>query len=309
MRAWTAIAAAAIVLSAARPSGATDFDLLDARSMGMGGAIRSIALSTSALYMNPAGITMTQAYHLETAYIFDDKYKMHMVGASVVDSVTSRLGMGLGYFFRWVGDGRESSKMQLHNLFLGLAYAIIPKLSVGVNMHYIRARMDYAQPGEIEPDAVVRPYGRALDAFSLDVGLTFHIIKNIGLAVVGYNLTHPNSAVAPTLLGLSAFARVAFVTVCFDVVLDFVSGRKLWDQDKPVAPRYMAGTEFFLGDHWPLRAGYSFSEVSTSHSVHGGVGYVGKKGSIEASMSYELNPGNDRERDFRLAISIRYFAF
>lgn len=303
-----AIAAFAL-LGAVRPAHATDFELLDARSLGMGGALRASAFATSALYINPAGIAMSKAYHVETSYIFDDKYKMHMVGASVVDSVTSRLGMGLGYFFRYVGDGKESSEIQFHNLFLGLAYAIIPRLSIGMSFHYKRAQVHTPRPEELEPDAVLRPYGRDLNHFSMDAGLTLHIIKNLGIAVVGYNLTHIKSPFAPIMLGLSAFAQVAIFQISFDVLLDFWSGRKLLGSDERVWPRYMLGAEVFLGDHWPVRAGYAFSDLSASHSIHTGLGYVGKKGSIEAAFSYEVNEGYDKLRDARLVVSLKYFAF
>jgi hypothetical protein len=267
--------AAASLVAVAGPAHATDFELMDARSLGMGGALRASAFATSALYMNPAGIAMSQSYHVESSYLFDDKYHEHMVGASVVDSVTSRLGMGLGYFFKFVGEGKQSSELQLHNLFLGLAYALIPQLSLGMSMHYKRAEIDTPRPDELEPDAVLDPYGRDLNHFSLDAGLTLRLFKNhVGIAVVGYNL-----------------------------------GRKLLGSDEKVWPRYMVGAEAFLGDHWPLRAGYAWSDLTGSHTIHAGAGYVGKKGALEAGFSYEVNEGFDKLRDLRLVLSVKYFAF
>jgi hypothetical protein len=295
-----------------RPAGATDFELYDARSMGMGGALRASAFATSALYLNPAGLAMSKAYHIETSYIFDDKYKMHMVGASVVDSVTSRLVVGLGYFFKWVGDGNDAlrpSDIKFHNLVLGLAYAIIPRLSLGVNMHYKNGKVHTPNQEDIEPDSNPRSYGGNLNAFSLDAGLTLHIVKNVGIAVVGYNLTNRKSPMAPIMLGMSAFVQVAFIQISFDVLLDFYSGKALLDSKGKVWPRYMLGAEAFLGDHWPVRVGYAYSDVTGSHSIHTGAGYVGKKGSVEAGFSYEVNEGFDNRRDLRLVVSLKYFAF
>ncbi len=304
------VLAAASLLAAARPAHATDFELMDARSLGMGGALRASAFATSALYMNPAGIAMSQSYHIESSYLFDDKYHTHMVGASVVDSVTSRLGMGLGYFFKFVGNGKQHSELQLHNLFLGLAYAIIPQLSLGVSLHYKRAEVHTPRPDELEPDAVLSPYGRDLNHFSLDAGLTLRLIQNhLGIAVVGYNLTHIKSPLAPIMMGLSIYGQVAFFQVSFDVLLDFWSGRKLLDSHDKVWPRYMVGAEAFLGDHWPLRAGYAWSNLTGSHTIHAGAGYVGKKASLEAGFSYEVNEGFDNLRDLRLVLSLKYFAF
>jgi len=302
--------AAASLLAVARPAHATDFELMDARSLGMGGALRASAFATSALYMNPAGIAMSKSYHVESSYIFDDKYDMHMVGASVVDSITSRLGMGLGYFFKFVGEGKQSSELQLHNLFLGLAYAIIPQLSLGMSLHYKRAEIDTPRPDELEPDADLNPYGRDLSHFSLDAGLTIRIIRNhLGIAVVGYNLTHIKSPLAPIMLGLSIYAQVSIFQVSFDVLLDFWSGRKLLDSDEKVWPRYMIGAEAFIADHWPLRTGYAWSDLTGSHSIHAGAGYVGEKGALEAGLSYEVNEGFDHLRDLRLVLSVKYFAF
>ena len=305
-----ALVLAAATLVAARPASATDFELMDARSLGMGGALRASAFATSALYMNPAGIAMSQSYHIESSYLFDDKYDMHMVGASVVDSVTSRLGMGLGYFFKFVGEGKQKSELQLHNLFLGLAYAIIPQLSLGISAHYKRAEIHTPRPDELEPDAALDPYGRNLNHFSLDAGLTLRLARNhLGIAVVGYNLTHIKSPLAPIMLGLSVYGQVSIFQVSFDVLLDFWSGRKLLGSDEKVWPRYMVGAEAFLGDHWPVRVGYAWSELTGSHSIHTGAGYVGQKVALEAGLSYEVNEGFDDLRDLRLVLSLKYFAF
>jgi opacity protein-like surface antigen len=176
----------------------------------------------------------------------------------------------------------------------------------------VRAKIDTPRPDDLEPDAVLKPYGRNLNAFSLDAGMTLKIIENLGIAVVGYNLTNVRSfrsALAPIMLGMSAFFQVAILTVSFDVLLDFVTPKELWDSDRKVAPRYMVGAEVFLADHWPLRAGYAFSDVSGSHSVHAGLGYIGRKGSLETGFSYEVNGGLDDLRDLRLVVSLKYFAF
>lgn len=326
-----AVASAALVVSIASPARATDFQLTDVRSLGMGGALRASAIATSALYLNPAGLTMSKAYHIESTYMFDDKYKMHYTGASIVDSVTSRLGMGLGYYFRWVGKGLGKQKLQAHNIVLGLAFAIIPKLSLGLNMHYIRTEVhathkigDDAEPPaydllKTQPDAQglyrsapgdnQHPYGRDLDAFTIDAGLTLRIIDNIGIAVVGYNLTNVKSPFAPMMLGMGAFAQFSIIHIAFDVVLDWESARRLFGSHKPVSPKFMAGLEAFLGDHYPLRVGYSYDDVSGSHSVHWGLGFIARQGSVEAGFSYEANEGRDNRNDLRFMIALKYFAF
>ncbi len=305
-----ALLAGLLAAAAAAPAHGFDFGLTDARSLGVGGAMRASALGTSALYQNPAGIALSPAYHVESSYMFDDKYDMHLVGASVVDSVTSKLGLGLGYFFRWVGKGWDRSEAQIHNIVLGAAFPIIPQLAIGANFHYVRAKIDEKAP---TPDAIPNPYGRDLNEFTLDASLAFRM-KSFGISVIGYNLTNLKSPLAPLLLGLSAFARIAMVQIGFDVVLDWYTMGKLRKNGvnigkKTVALRYMAGVEIFLGEHLPVRAGSSYGAPTASPSVHAGLGYVAKSGSVETGFSYEVNDGWDKLNDFRFIISLRYFAF
>ncbi len=330
-RVHAALCILALSLLVSRGAGATDFQLTDVRALGMGGALRASAIGTSALYLNPAGLTMSKAYHIETTYMFDDKYKMHYSCASVVDSVTSQLGMGLGYTFRWVGNALGTQEVQAHNLAVALSYAIIPRLSLGIGVHFIRTEVNakhklaagteapgygaLKQASSTTPLLVTapgdnqHPYGRDLSAFSLDAGLTLRIIDNIGLAVVGYNLTNLKSPFAPMMLGMGVFGQVAFIHATFDVLVDWDSAKKLFGSRKAVAARYMAGVEAFLGDHYPLRVGYCYDDVTTSHSIHWGLGYIARQGSVESGFSYEVNPGNDGRSDFRFMISLKYFAF
>jgi hypothetical protein len=326
-----ALGSVLVVLAAAPPTRATDFQLTDVRSLGMGGALRASAIGTSSLVLNPAGLTQSKLYHIETTYMFDDKYKMHYTGASVVDSVTSRLGMGLGYTFRWVGKSLGKQKLQAHNVVLGLSYAIIPRLSLGINLHYVRTTVhekhkldsevetpDYAaiktEPASWDLDGTApgdnqHPYGRDLNAFTMDAGLTLRIIDQIGIAVVGYNLTNLKSPFAPMMLGMGAFAEIAIIHISFDVLLDWDSAKRLFGTSKPVSPKFLTGLEAFLGDHYPLRAGYSYDDVTRSHTIHWGAGYIARQGSIEAGFSYEVNDGLDDRNDFRFMISLKYFAF
>ena len=133
--------------------------------------------------------------------------------------------------------------------------------------------------------------------------------RHFGLAVVGNNLTYTKSPLAPIQLGISIFGQISVVQVVFDVMLDWDSAQRLWDYDKKVAAEYQAGLEVFLADHYPIRAGYSYSDVTGSHAIHSGIGYVGRKGSVEWGFSYELSEGWDDFKDFRMVLAIKYFAF
>ena len=140
-----------------------------------------------------------------------------------------------------MGNSLGKEKLQVHNLIMGLSYAIIPQLSLGINMHYIRSKVhldnklssDVVAPdyGALKPDGLSgalttgapgdnqHPYGRNLSTVTIDVGLTLRFIDNIGIAVVGYNLTNLRSPFAPMMLGMGAFAQFAIIHVAFDVLL------------------------------------------------------------------------------------------
>src|SRR5262249_48843299 len=88
-------------LSAADPSslvpevGYNYGEIESARATAMGGAMRALGNGTTALYSNPAGMTLTRVYHLEGMAAIWPESRRQSYGAAAVDSVTGRLAGGL----------------------------------------------------------------------------------------------------------------------------------------------------------------------------------------------------------------------
>jgi opacity protein-like surface antigen len=273
---------------------ALDFSIEEVRSMGLGGALRSSAFSTSALYLNPGGIALAKLYHIEATYLYDRPFESHLVGAGVVDSITSMLGVGVAYFYRRLE--RSDVKMQVHDARLSLAIPILNIIGIGITGKYLRSSNDM----KLDADIQRPPFGRELNSFSLDAGVQLRLGKHFGFGAVGYNLTKIDTPVAPMGLGLSASATVGDFLVIFDTLLD-------WSTYDRLAAKYMAGAEYFLIGHVPLRIGYSYNDGTKAHALHGGVGYISKVASIEAAVAGDLNKDITGEQDIRFMLSVKYF--
>ena len=273
---------------------ALEFSLEEVRSMGMGGALRSNAYSTSALMLNPAGIAMAKLYHMEAAYLYDHPYESHLVGAGAVDSVTSKLAVGLGYWYRRVE--KSEYKMQVHDVRLALAIPLWNMLGIGITAKYLNSSNDMKLDDEVQSP----PFGRELNSFSLDAGLMLRLGKHFGLGAVGYNLTNIDTPVAPLALALSAYGTISQFVAIFDANLD-------WSTYGRLAVRYMVGAEYFAANRIPIRLGYAYNDGLKTHAIHGGLGYISNSAAIEASVAADVNEGTNGKQDVRFIIAIKYF--
>jgi|GEM_PF-895994 len=273
-----------------------DFSIEDVRSIGMGGALRSSAYSTSAVLLNPGGISMAKLYHIDALYMYEHPFESHLVGASVVDSITSMVGVGIGYFYRKIR--RSDVEMQVHDARLGISIPIANILGIGITGKYIYSDNEM----KIDEDIQKPPYGRELNNFSLDAGLQLKLGKYLGLGVVGYNLTNIDTPVAPLSLGVSASGAFSSFLISADALLD-------WSSYGRLAVKVMGGMEYFLAGHFPLRIGYSYNDGRKAHSVSGGIGFISKTASIEAGISGDVNEPIGEEKDIRFIVSIKYFLY
>src|SRR5262249_32977134 len=67
-----------------------------ARGLALGTGSRASALSTSALAYNPAALALGRLYHVEGSVDYIPQVHAVALGGAVVDSVTSKLGAGVG---------------------------------------------------------------------------------------------------------------------------------------------------------------------------------------------------------------------
>src|SRR5579859_6237928 len=65
------------------------------RTLGMGGAARAWGWSTSAINANPANLVAQHVYHFEALFGLDTKAHRLTLGGAIMDSVTSKLALGV----------------------------------------------------------------------------------------------------------------------------------------------------------------------------------------------------------------------
>ncbi len=92
---------------------------------------------------------------------------------------------------------------------------------------------------------------------TFDVGVNIRLGDNVYLAAVGQNLTYPNNALLPTIVGGGIGFGNANLSIEGDGVADLTS----WG--KPTA-RLGIGGEYLAADHVPIRLGYRFDQGPTS---------------------------------------------
>ena len=80
------------------------------------------------------------------------------------------------------------------------------------------------------------------------------------IAVVGQNLSYPDHGLLPTTVG----GGIGFGTDDFSIEVD---GLADFNSYRDTTFRFMAGGEYLVADHFPLRAGYRFDQGADQHAL------------------------------------------
>lgn len=272
------------------------------RTLALGGAARAYGLSTSAVPINPANIAAQRIYHFEALFAFDTRAHRLQYGGAIVDSVTSRLAMGVLASKTDLGNDGDPYRRGVLDVRVTAAYPFGDKLSFGVNGHYLRATQDGRGPLGDSPISRQESDDPNFKAFTFDAGLALALGEAVRLGAVGYNLTSTGSALAPLMIGGGLGFKLGDLTAEANVVgVD----RTTWGVWKT---RYMVGGEYLAGDHYPLRLGYSFDQGTRRHSVSGGIGYVDKSFAIDAGVRGDVAiPADPFGRALVFSVGLRYF--
>jgi hypothetical protein len=272
------------------------------RTLAVGGAARAYGMSTSAIPINPANVAAQRIYHFEALFGLDTKAHRLQYGGAILDSVTSRLAMGVLASKTDLGNDGDPYRRGALDVRVTAAYPFGDKLSFGVNGHYMRVTQDGRGP--LGDSAVSR--GESDDpnfkVFTFDAGFALALSEAVRLGAVGYNLTSTGSYLAPLMIGGGLGFKLADFTAEANVVgVD----RTTWGAWKT---RVMIGGEYLAGDHYPLRLGYTFDQGTKRHAVSGGVGYVDKSFAIDAGVRGDVSAPNDPYgRALVFSVGLRYF--
>lgn len=265
-----------------------------ARAAAMGGALHALGNGTTAALLNPADLVETRVYHLEAIAQITPEAGRQIYGGVIVDSITGRLAGGVAVTGGWVNGADHSLDRTVLNARLALAYPISDAIFLGVAGHYSKV----SQAGVHGPfgDSLVSgglaetPGDRTsrtamLDTVTFDAGLTVKAGDALHIAVLGKNLTYPNNGVLPTLLGGGIGYGTEDLSLEVDGLADFTSYLS-------PAARVMAGGEYLLLDHIPIRVGYRWDQGANKHFISGGLGYVSPQFSLDVSVQRSVSsPG------------------
>lgn len=264
-----------------------------ARSAAMGGALRALGNGTTGVWMNPANMVQTRIYHLEAIAQITPEARRQVYGGVVADSITGKLAGGLAVAGGFIDpDGIDRTFIDAR---AAIAYPISDKLYLGLAGRYAKIDQSPAQaPFGVEQDKVagglVDPEERLsrfsmVNTFTFDAGVTLRATDSLYIGVLGTSLSYPGHSVLPTTLG----GGIGYGTQDFTIEVDGLADFNSWESAKA---RVMAGGELLLGDHFPIRGGYRWDQGSDTHSVSGGLGYVGTEFSAEVAVRRSLSdPG------------------
>jgi hypothetical protein len=284
------VAALAMPAAAGAQVQRLDDEPVTPRMMALGGRAEALGASTSAMFANPSVLTASRVYHADGYVLYDPMANRFSTGSAVVDSTRTGVAAGLSYVFTTVnasGDTRTA-----HDTRFNLSFPLGDHLGLGTTIRYLN--VSNGPPAPNASGLGTQSWG----GFTFDVGLLVKPTNWLHISASGRNLNNPDTTAAPIGVGGGvAVMPASFLSIVGDVLVDFRFAG---------APRgrYSGGVEFFLGNHYPLRAGYLYDDTrSGAQAVTVGVGYLDENFGLELGLRQGIVP----EPQTTLMLSVRYF--
>jgi len=251
-----------------------------ARGVGLGTGVRAAAASTQAQADNPANLVLGGVYHIESFVAYDPTFKRLGYGASVVDSMTSRLAAGMSV--RALSGSNDAGKNEGWEAKLGLGLPLGDMLSVGVSGRYSRLKIadTHAIPEGVP--VVDQPLDRRfrMQAFTMDAAITLRPVPGFAIAALAYNLIDTKSPLAPLTVGGGA----AFSSAGLKLLVG-------------------GGIEYLASGLAPLRLGYAYDQARDQSFITGGLGFVDPRFGAQLSLRQTVSgPG-----ETSLFLGVQYF--
>jgi hypothetical protein len=277
------------------------------RTLAMGGAARAWGWSTSAIASNPANLAAQRVYHFEGIFGLDTKAHRLSFGGAIMDSITSRLAMGVMAVKSQLGGDSDTYQRGSLDVKLAAAYPLSDRVSFGLTGRYLRVTQDGYGPLSAGGGASPISRGDADDPnflrLTFDAGLGFALTEALRLGVVGYNLTSTSSPLAPWMVGGGAGLKIGDATIEGNVV---AADKTTWGAWKT---RGMIGGELLVADRYPIRLGYLYDQGTKRHAVSWGLGYVDRSFAIDVGFRTEIvaPSGDPWGKAFLFNVGLRYF--
>jgi hypothetical protein len=273
--------------------------LESARGVALGTGLRANAVSSQAHVDNPANLPVAALAHLESFTGYQPQLERLAAGATVVDSMTSRLAAGLsarGLF----GDNKAGENSGWEGR-ASLGFPIIEMLSVGIAGRYAnftvsdpKARAERPVEEGVRADHVYK-----LKGFTMDAAATLRLFEGLSIAGLAYNLIKTRSPLAPLLVGGGVAFSKDLLSLGGDVLVD-LNQHGLFSGPKLLVG---GGIELLVQSVAPLRLGYQYDDGRKQHAVTAGVGYVDQRFGVQLSLRQVVGD----YKDTMLFSALQYF--
>lgn len=271
-------------------------EIQNPRTVAMAGAQAALGTSSSALYLNPSGMTWARVYHFEGMAVLAPEAQRQSFGGAIVDSITNRIAGGFGGM--WSNLDGDALNRQWSDMRLAVGLPLGDRLSVGVTGRYLRVMQAIGRG----------PLGNSLASdganadplvhrITFDAGSTLQLGDSVRIGAYGRNLSNLRTALAPLVAG----GGIGYASGGLSVEVD---GSVDWTTFGSAKARAMVGAEYFLANHVPLRAGWRYDDGLKAHTVSAGLGYIDTKWGFEVSGSRDVTGGTPMTL---VCMGIRYF--
>ncbi|MFP2963434.1 hypothetical protein ACLEPN_38230 [Myxococcus sp. 1LA] len=253
-------------------------DVMSARAYGMGGAYRALGLGVDAMMGNPAAMVLYPSYRMEGTGAWDSHRKEGLLGVSVIDAATSRLGMGMDY--HWVSVGRGGARASAHLSSLGVGLPISQSLMLGATVRYLR----------------MSGQSRFANSVTGDAGIMLKLSQSLMAGFSAHNLVDTDNDELTRYYSAHIGVMTGLLTLAGDVRADFTT-------NDTTTFTYHGGLEYILGQMFPVRAGYSYDGFTRTSQISTGLGYMSEGGG-GLDFGYRHDLGGPKGRMLALTIKL-----
>jgi hypothetical protein len=262
-------------------------DLLGPRALGLSASI-GLAAGNEGIFVNPAAIGVGQRYSVEGGLMVDRRGAEttgRFYGASVVDSISSPVAVGVSYLR---ADEGAFTGSVWHGALTG---PIAEGFRLGVSAKYL----------DLDPTGAAPAGARGTDAVTVDAGIFWQVAGLVSIGATGYNLVSiANDALAPQ----GAGAGIAIGSDrSFQVTADW---RGDFDRAAETTNRWAVGAEMLLGGVVPIRGGFARDETLGGRWWSAGAGLV-SKGGVALDVGYRQSLDDENART--IAATLKVFLF
>lgn len=245
------------------------------RSLALGGAAHGDGTSNDAIFANPAGMSALRRYSLDVAYAYNNRDGLSRAQLSVVDSKTSPVAAGISYTH--IRGGRGPLNASLHYFHSAVSYPLGPQAILGITAKHFRG--NYSTGTE----------NKEFSTYNGDVGLLILLSQTMRLGITYHNALDSD---APELMAESIAGGLALQWGSLLMVgdIDYALGDTFEEKLS-----YSAGAEYFTGQSFALRGGYShkpfFKKDGTESyegMVGGGAAYLTRTGALGITFNQSL---------------------